>query len=144
MATLCGMKRTKRRMPPALATKPTRGTGRPTRAVAAATITSPINRKAAADGTTATLKGVLEMRADGMGGGQIARDEVTKLGPVVSSIKLAGVKVATLPGRGAAAVPRLRRLTMSFVRLALAAPPPPEAGWSLPAARFFGVQEDTC
>jgi hypothetical protein len=50
-----------------------------------------------ADGTTVTVKGVLEMRADGMGWGQIAKAEGTKLGPVVSSIKSARVKMASLP-----------------------------------------------
>jgi len=55
----------------------------------------------AADGSTVTLKGVLEMRAEGMGWGQIAQAEGTKLGPVVSSIKSARVRVASLPSTGA-------------------------------------------
>ena len=50
-----------------------------------------------ADGKTVTLKGVLQMRADGMGWGQIAQASGTKLGPVVSSIKSAHTKVASLP-----------------------------------------------
>jgi hypothetical protein len=50
-----------------------------------------------ADGTTATLKGILQMRADGMGWGQIAQASGTKLGPVVSGIKSNQVKVAKLP-----------------------------------------------
>jgi hypothetical protein len=53
-----------------------------------------------ADGTTVTLKGVLQMRADGMGWGQIAQASGTKLGPVVSAIKSAQVKVAALPTSG--------------------------------------------
>lgn len=40
-----------------------------------------------ADGTTATLKGVLQMRADGMGWGQIAQAGGTKLGTVMKTIK---------------------------------------------------------
>jgi hypothetical protein len=50
-----------------------------------------------ADGKTVTLKGILQMRADGMGWGQIAQASGTKLGPVVSSIKSAHTKVAALP-----------------------------------------------
>jgi hypothetical protein len=50
-----------------------------------------------ADGTTVAVKGVLEMRADGMGWGQIAHAEGTKLGPVVSSIKSEHQKLASLP-----------------------------------------------
>ena len=50
-----------------------------------------------ADGTTTTLKGVLTLRADGMGWGQIAQSLGTKLGPVVSAIKSTQVKVAKLP-----------------------------------------------
>ena len=40
-----------------------------------------------ADGTTVTLKGVLQMRADGMGWGQIAQAGGTKLGTVMKTIK---------------------------------------------------------
>lgn len=50
-----------------------------------------------ADGTTTTVKGVLEMRADGMGWGRIAQAEGTKLGPVVSSLKSARMHMASLP-----------------------------------------------
>jgi len=54
-----------------------------------------------ADGTTTALKGVLTMRADGMGWGQIAHSLGTKLGPVVSAIKSTQVKVAKLPATDA-------------------------------------------
>jgi len=54
-----------------------------------------------ADGKTVTLKGILQMRADGMGWGQIAQASGTKLGPVVSSIKSAHTKVAALPSTSA-------------------------------------------
>jgi hypothetical protein len=50
-----------------------------------------------ADGKTVTMKGILQMRADGMGWGQIAQASGTKLGPVVSSIKSAHKNVAALP-----------------------------------------------
>jgi hypothetical protein len=49
------------------------------------------------DGKTTTLKGILTMRADGMGWGQIAQATGTKLGPVVSSIRSTQNKVAALP-----------------------------------------------
>jgi len=49
------------------------------------------------NGTTTTMKGILQMRADGMGWGQIAQASGTKLGPVVSSIKSTQHKVAALP-----------------------------------------------
>jgi hypothetical protein len=50
-----------------------------------------------ADGTTTTttLKGVLAMRASGMGWGQIAQASGTKLGPVVSSLKMGNVSTAS-------------------------------------------------
>ena len=51
----------------------------------------------AADGTTVTLKGVLTMRADGMGWGQIAHAGGTNVGPVVSSLKATQAKLAALP-----------------------------------------------
>src|SRR5438477_5025954 len=54
-----------------------------------------------AGGTTTALKGVLTMRADGMGWGQIAQSLGTKLGPVVSAIKSRQVKVAKLPATDA-------------------------------------------
>ena len=41
----------------------------------------------AADGTTATLRGILQMRADGMGWGNIARASGTTMGAVVSSTR---------------------------------------------------------
>jgi hypothetical protein len=52
-----------------------------------------------ADGTTTTttLRGVLQMRADGMGWGNIAKAGGTKVGPVVSQLKMANTKVAALP-----------------------------------------------
>jgi hypothetical protein len=50
-----------------------------------------------ADGKTVALKGILQMRADGMGWGQIAHASGTKVGPVVSSIKSTHTKVASLP-----------------------------------------------
>jgi hypothetical protein len=51
------------------------------------------------DGTTTTTKlsGVLQMRADGMGWGEIAKAGGTKVGPVVSQLKMANTKVASLP-----------------------------------------------
>lgn len=53
-----------------------------------------------ADGTTVTLKGVLTMRADGMGWGQIAQAGGTKVGPVVSSLKSTQAELAKLPKTG--------------------------------------------
>ena len=52
-----------------------------------------------ADGTATTTKlsGVLQMRADGMGWGEIAKANGTKVGPVVSQLKMANTKVAALP-----------------------------------------------
>jgi len=52
-----------------------------------------------ANGTTTTtpLRGVLQMRADGMGWGEIAQAGGTKVGPVVSQMKMAHAKVATIP-----------------------------------------------
>ena len=47
--------------------------------------------------TTTTLKGVLQMRAAGMGWGQIAQASGTKLGPVVSGLKMTQAKIAALP-----------------------------------------------
>jgi hypothetical protein len=44
------------------------------------------------------LQGVLQMRADGMGWGQIAQEYGVKLGHVVSSIKSANNKIATTAG----------------------------------------------
>ena len=52
-----------------------------------------------ANGTTTTtqLRGVVQMRADGMGWGEIAKAGGTKVGPVVSQLKMANTKVATIP-----------------------------------------------
>ena len=47
--------------------------------------------------TTTTLRGVLQMRVDGMGWGEIAHAGGTKVGPVVSQMKMAHAKVATIP-----------------------------------------------
>ena len=49
----------------------------------------------AADGSTVTLKGILQMRADGMGWGQIAKASGTTMGAVVSSTKAMQGRVAT-------------------------------------------------
>jgi len=48
-------------------------------------------------GKTVEYQGVLQMRADGMGWGQIAQQLGTKLGPVVSGIKSQNAHIATLP-----------------------------------------------
>lgn len=52
-----------------------------------------------ADGTTTTttLRGVLQMRADGMGWGNIAKAGGTKVGPVVSQLKMANTQVSAIP-----------------------------------------------
>jgi len=47
----------------------------------------------AADGSTVTLRGILQMRADGMGWGQIAKASGTTMGAVVSSTKAMQGKV---------------------------------------------------
>jgi antitoxin (DNA-binding transcriptional repressor) of toxin-antitoxin stability system len=49
------------------------------------------------DGKTVQYQGVLQMRADGIGWGQIAQASGTKLGPVVSGIKSQNAHIATLP-----------------------------------------------
>jgi len=49
------------------------------------------------DGKTVDYQGVLHMRADGLGWGQIAQQLGTKLGPVVSGIKAQNAHIATLP-----------------------------------------------
>jgi antitoxin (DNA-binding transcriptional repressor) of toxin-antitoxin stability system len=49
------------------------------------------------NGKTVEYQGVLQMRADGMGWGQIAQQLGTKLGPVVSGIKSQNAHIATLP-----------------------------------------------
>jgi hypothetical protein len=48
-------------------------------------------------GNTVQYQGILQMRADGMGWGQIAQQLGTKLGPVVSGIKSQNTHIATLP-----------------------------------------------
>ena len=48
-----------------------------------------------ADGKTVTVKGVLQLRADGMGWGKIAQVYGTKLGPVVSELKSANKQIAS-------------------------------------------------
>jgi antitoxin (DNA-binding transcriptional repressor) of toxin-antitoxin stability system len=65
---------------------------------------TPEQLKTALDGGTITFggktveyQGVLQMRADGMGWGQIAQQLGTKLGPVVSGIKSQNAHIATLP-----------------------------------------------
>lgn len=50
-----------------------------------------------ANGTAVEYPGVLQMRADGLGWGQIAQQSGTKLGPVVSGIKTQNAHIATLP-----------------------------------------------
>lgn len=49
------------------------------------------------DGKTVEYKGILQMRADGMGWGRIAQQLGTKLGPVVSGIKAQNARLASLP-----------------------------------------------
>jgi antitoxin (DNA-binding transcriptional repressor) of toxin-antitoxin stability system len=48
-------------------------------------------------GKTVDYQGVLQMRADGLGWGQIAQQLGTKLGPVVSGMKAQNTHIATLP-----------------------------------------------
>ena len=50
-----------------------------------------------ADAKTVELQGVLQMRADGMGWGQIAHAQGTKLGPVVSALRSANASIAKQP-----------------------------------------------
>ena len=54
---------------------------------------------------TTTMKGVLELRAEGMGWGQIANTYGYKLGPVISGIKAANTHVSTLPTATTKAAP---------------------------------------
>ena len=49
------------------------------------------------NGKTVEYQGILQMRADGMGWGQIAQQLGTKLGPVVSGMKAQNAHIATLP-----------------------------------------------
>ncbi len=51
----------------------------------------------AANGRVVTYTGVLQMRADGMGWGEIAQQSGTKLGPLVSSLKSQNAYVSTTP-----------------------------------------------
>jgi hypothetical protein len=51
----------------------------------------------AASGQTTTMTGVLQMRADGMGWGQIAQSLGYKLGPVISGMKSANAQIAKQP-----------------------------------------------
>ncbi|HZN24867.1 MAG TPA: hypothetical protein VFB75_11615 [Burkholderiales bacterium] len=53
------------------------------------------------DGKTFEYQGVLQMRADGQGWGQIAQQLGTKLGPVVSGMKAQNARIATLPAKHA-------------------------------------------
>jgi hypothetical protein len=50
-----------------------------------------------ANGQTVYYEGVLQMRASGMGWGEIAQASGTKLGPVISSVKTHSVAVSALP-----------------------------------------------
>jgi hypothetical protein len=58
-----------------------------------------------ANGQTVTYQGVLQMRAAGMGWGEIAQASGTKLGPVVSGVKTQSHAVAAIPARPASASP---------------------------------------
>src|SRR5512140_3597237 len=51
-------------------------------------------------GTTTQVQGVLTMRASGMGWGQIAQAQGTKLGPVLAGLRHAQSEVAKLPVKG--------------------------------------------
>ena len=51
-------------------------------------------------GTTTQVQGVLTMRASGMGWGQIAHAQGTKLGPVLASLRHTQHEVAKLPVKG--------------------------------------------
>ena len=70
---------------------------------------TPLQLKAALNGGTifvnhkpVTFDGVLQMRADGLGWGQIAQQLGTKLGPVVSGIKAQNTQIAAAPRAHAA------------------------------------------
>jgi hypothetical protein len=52
------------------------------------------------DGTTTQAQGVLTMRASGMGWGQIAQAQGTKLGPVLASLHHTQHEIAKLPVKG--------------------------------------------
>ncbi len=51
-------------------------------------------------GQTTTLQGVLQMRAQGMGWGQIAQSLGYKLGPVISGMKSANAQIASQTSKG--------------------------------------------
>lgn len=55
------------------------------------------------NGQTTTLTGVLELRAQGMGWGQIAQHYGYKLGPVISGMRSSNAAVSAQTARGAAA-----------------------------------------
>jgi hypothetical protein len=55
--------------------------------------------------TTTALTGVLTLRSQGMGWGQIAQTYGTKLGPVISGMKAANTHVSTLPAATTKAAP---------------------------------------
>lgn len=52
--------------------------------------------------TTTQLRGTLEMRASGMGWGQIAQAQGTKLGPVISGLKVTHAPGSSVPGTSSA------------------------------------------
>src|SRR5215813_1592920 len=55
----------------------------------------PVTTGTGATATTTQLQGVLTMRSQGMGWGQIAQKQGTKLGPVISGLKNANQNIAT-------------------------------------------------
>jgi hypothetical protein len=70
------------------------------------------------EGKTVEYQGILQMRADGMGWGQIAQQLGTKLGPVVSGIKSQNAHLASLP-----AAKRATTTTRTDARAATGASP---------------------
>ena len=66
-----------------------------------------------ADGTTTTtaLKGILTMRADGMGWGNIAKAGGTKLGPVTSKVKMGNTTTTAATGGTASPTVRSKGVT---------------------------------
>jgi len=60
-----------------------------------------------ANGQTVQYQGVLQMRASGMGWGEIAQASGTKLGPVISSVKTQSAAVSTLPATSRATAPAI-------------------------------------
>ena len=83
---------------------------------------TPEQLKAALDGGTITLdgrtveyEGILRMRADGLGWGEMAQRLGTKLGPVVSGLKAQNGHIATFPlAKQAPASPALARPTRAM------------------------------